>query len=37
MVAGITQLNVQIPVQIYPSNPITISVNGAFAQMYIVQ
>jgi len=37
MVAGITQVNVQIPIGTYSSNPITISVNGASAQMYIVQ
>jgi len=37
MVAGITQVNVQIPIGTYSSNPITMGVNGASAQMYIVQ
>ncbi len=37
LIAGITQVNVQIPVGTYSSNPIGVSVNNAFAQVYIVQ
>jgi uncharacterized protein (TIGR03437 family) len=37
LIAGITQVNVQIPVGTYSSNPTGINVNGAFAQIYIVQ
>jgi uncharacterized protein (TIGR03437 family) len=35
LIAGITQVNVQIPVGTYSSNPTGISVNNAFAQIYI--
>ena len=37
LVAGITQVNFQIPVANYSSNPITAFVNNAFAQIYIGQ
>jgi uncharacterized protein (TIGR03437 family) len=37
LVAGITQVNVQIPTATYPSNPIYASVNAAQAQIYIGQ
>jgi uncharacterized protein (TIGR03437 family) len=37
MVAGITQVNVQIPVATYPSNPINASIGQAPAQIYISQ
>jgi uncharacterized protein (TIGR03437 family) len=35
LVAGITQVNLQIPVASYSSNPIAAFVNDAFAQIYI--
>jgi len=35
LVAGITQVNLQIPVATYPSNQITASVDDAQAQIYI--
>lgn len=31
LVAGITQVNLQIPVATYPSNPVNVSINGALA------
>jgi uncharacterized protein (TIGR03437 family) len=37
LVAGITQINVQIPVTTYPSNPNSAIVNNSFAQIYIGQ
>ncbi len=37
LVAGITQLNVQIPVGTYPSNPAVASVAGAAVQIYVGQ
>jgi uncharacterized protein (TIGR03437 family) len=37
MVAGITQVNVQIPVATYPSNPVNVSIGQAPAQIYISQ
>ena len=37
LIAGITQVNLQIPVETYSSNIIGVSVNNAFAQIYIVQ
>jgi uncharacterized protein (TIGR03437 family) len=37
LVAGITQVNVQIPVATYSSNPVVVVVNGPSAQIYIVQ
>jgi uncharacterized protein (TIGR03437 family) len=37
LVAGITQVNVQIPVATYPSNPVSVNVNGAAQQIYIVK
>jgi uncharacterized protein (TIGR03437 family) len=35
LVAGITQINVQIPAGTYPANPNSASINGALAQIYI--
>jgi uncharacterized protein (TIGR03437 family) len=35
LVAGITQINVQIPVATYPSNIVDANVNGAFASIYL--
>lgn len=37
LVAGITQLNVQIPLGTYPSNPAIASVAGASVQIYVGQ
>jgi uncharacterized protein (TIGR03437 family) len=37
LVAGITQVNLQIPVATYSSNPVNVVVNGAFASIYIGQ
>jgi uncharacterized protein (TIGR03437 family) len=37
LVAGITQVNLQIPMATYPSPPIYINVNGSSAQVYIGQ
>jgi uncharacterized protein (TIGR03437 family) len=37
LVAGITQVNVQIPVATYPSNPVNANIGQAPAQIYISQ
>jgi uncharacterized protein (TIGR03437 family) len=37
MIAGLTQVNVQIPVATYSSNPVSVSINNAPAQIYIGQ
>jgi uncharacterized protein (TIGR03437 family) len=37
LVAGITQINVQIPVATYSSNVATANIANAFAQFYVVQ
>jgi len=37
LIAGITQINVQIPVATYPSNPVNVSIGQAPAQIYISQ
>ena len=37
MVAGITQINIQIPVAAYSSNMVGADINGAVAEVYIVQ
>ena len=37
MIAGLTQVNVQIPVATYLSNPVSASINSAPAQIYIGQ
>jgi len=37
LIAGITQVNIQIPVATYSTNLIGVSVNNAFAPVYIVQ
>jgi uncharacterized protein (TIGR03437 family) len=37
LVAGITQVNVQVPVASYSSNPVTVSVNNGVGRIYIVQ
>jgi uncharacterized protein (TIGR03437 family) len=36
-VAGIVQVNVQAPVDSYPSNPVTARIGGALVQLYIAQ
>jgi len=37
MIAGITQINVQVPIAAYTSNPVIVSIGQAFAQIYISQ
>jgi uncharacterized protein (TIGR03437 family) len=39
LVAGITQVNLQVPVATYSANPVGLTVNGAVAQVqvYVVQ
>jgi uncharacterized protein (TIGR03437 family) len=37
MIAGLTQVNVQIPVATYSSNPVSAFINNALAQIYIGQ
>jgi len=37
LVAGITQINIQIPVATYTSNPVTAGVGSAYAPLYIGQ
>ncbi len=36
-IAGITQVNVQMPVATYPSNPVSAYIGGALTQLYIAQ
>jgi uncharacterized protein (TIGR03437 family) len=37
LVAGITQVNVQIPVGTYPSNPVNVYMSGALGPLYVGQ
>jgi uncharacterized protein (TIGR03437 family) len=37
LIAGITQINVQIPVATYPSNPVYVVIGGAEGQIYVAQ
>jgi len=37
LIAGITQLNIQVPVAAYPSNAVSISINNSFGQIYVGQ
>ena len=37
LIAGITQVNIQIPVTTYSSNAVSANLNSAIAQIYIVQ